>query len=108
MVVIATCCSSTLSNSTMEGSSERPGIMDSYLISSVSKVAMSKAHRYPFRSLKYALLRWPIPSIHRASGPVTMGCFCHSFAVRLTSASNTLSSWDSPVTPELQRDSDPF
>jgi len=96
------------SNSTMEVSSERPGKMDSCLISSVSTAAIPKAHRYPFGSLKYPLLRESIPRMHGASGPVTMGCFCQSCPVRLTSASNTLSFWDSPVTPEMQMDSDPL
>jgi len=31
-----------------------------------------------------------MPRMHGASGPITMGCFCHSCPVRLTSASNTL------------------
>jgi len=108
VVAIGTCCSSTLSNPTTEGSSKRPGKMDSCLISSVSKAAMPKAHRYPFGSLKYPLLRQSIPRMHGASDPGTMGCFCHSCPVRLTSASNTLSSWDPPITPEMQMDSDPL
>jgi len=54
------------------------------------------------------VLEIPSPKMHEASGPVTMGCFCHSCPVRLTSASNTLSSWDPPVTPEIQMDSDPL
>lgn len=43
-----------------------------------------------------------MPRIHDASGPVTIGLFCHSFPVQLTSASNTDSCWDPPVTPEIQ------
>ncbi|KAK4811340.1 hypothetical protein QYF61_024476 [Mycteria americana] len=45
VVAIGTCCSSTLSNPTTEGSSERPGKVDSCLISSFSKAAIPKAHR---------------------------------------------------------------
>jgi len=105
VVAIGTCCSSTLSNPTMEGSSERRGKMDSCLISSFSTAPMPKAHRYPLGSLKYPLLRQSISRMHGASWPVTMGCFCQSCPVRLTSASNTLSSWDPPVTPEIQMDS---
>ena len=57
------------------------------------------------------VLEVPCPKIfytrmHGASGPVTMRCFCQSCPVRLTSASNTLSSWEPPVTPEMQMDSD--
>jgi len=58
VVAIGTCCSSTLSNPTMEGSSERPGKMDKSLISSVSTAAMPKAHRYPF-----CVLEIPSPKI---------------------------------------------
>jgi len=49
-----------------------------------------------------------MPRMQGASGPVTMGCFCHSFPVRLPSASNAVSRWDPPVTPEIQMDSDPL
>jgi len=48
-----------------------------------------------------------MPSIHGASGPVTMGCFCHSFPVQLISTSNTVSCWDPTVTPEIQMGSAP-
>jgi len=83
VVAMGTCCSSTLSNPTTEGTSERPGEMDSCLISSISRGAIPKAHRYPFGSLKYPLPRQSIPRMHGASGPVTMGCFWHSCPVRL-------------------------
>lgn len=43
--------------------------------------------------------------MHRASGPVTVGLFCHSFLVKLTSASCTVSCCNSPVTSETQKDS---
>lgn len=59
--------------------------------------------RCPLGSFKYPLPRKPMPRIHRASGPVTMGCLCHSFLVKLTSASTTVSCWDPPVTPETFR-----
>ena len=108
VVAIGTCWSSTFSNPTTEGSSERPGKVDSCLISSISKAAIPKAHRYPFGSLKYPLLRQSVPRMHGASGPVTMGCFCHPFPVRLTSASNTDSCWDPPVTTEIQMGSVPI
>lgn len=40
--------------------------------------------------------------MHRASGPDTMGWFCHSFPVKPISASSTVSCYDSPVTPEIK------
>lgn len=43
-------------------------------------------------SLKYPFLRQSRPRIRGASGPLTMGCFCQSFPVRLTSVSGTISS----------------
>ena len=43
-----------------------------------------------------------MPRIHGASRPVTIGCFCYSFQVRLTSASNTGCSWDPCITPEYR------
>lgn len=57
VVPVGTCCSSTLSSPTTEGSSKRPGKVDSCLISFVSTAATPKAHQYPFGSLKYVLLR---------------------------------------------------
>lgn len=87
MVVIGICCSSTFSNLTREGSSERPGKVDSCLISFISKAVIPKAHRYPLGSLKYFLLTQSAPRMHRASGPVTMGDFSHSFVVTLISPS---------------------
>ncbi|KAK4828375.1 hypothetical protein QYF61_026113 [Mycteria americana] len=56
VVAIGSPCSSTLSNTTTEGSSERPGKGDSCFISSIAKAAIPKAHHYPFGSLKYPLL----------------------------------------------------
>lgn len=50
VVGISTCCSSAFSNATTEGSSERPGKVDSCLISSFSKAAILKAHQHSFRS----------------------------------------------------------
>ena len=44
----------------------------------------------------------------RSLGPVTMGCFSHSFPVKFTLASNTVSAWDPPVTPEIQMCSAPI
>jgi len=38
----------------------------------------------------------------------SLTCFFHSFPVRITSASNTLSSWDPPVTTQIQIYSDPL
>lgn len=47
------------------------------------------------QDLLYSLLTH---SLH----PVTVECSCHSFLVRLTSTSSTVSCWDLPVTPEIQ------
>lgn len=38
----------------------------------------------------------------------SMGCLCHSFPVRLTLASKTLSCWDPPVTPGIYIGSTPY
>lgn len=46
--------------------------------------------------------------MHGASVPVVKGCFCPSFLVRLTSAYNTVNSWDPPVTPDIQMGSTPW
>lgn len=104
MVATSTCCSLTHSNPTTESSSQRPGKLDSCLIS-IPKAAMSKAHQRPFGSLKYPLHRQSTPRVHEAFRPVTIGCFCHSFPVRHTSASQGDSSWDPPLTPEIQMES---
>lgn len=57
VVGISTCFSSAFSNATTEGSSERPGKVDSCLISSFSNAAILKAHQHSFRPLKYPLQR---------------------------------------------------
>ena len=46
-----------------------------------------------------------MPKMHGASGPVTIGCFFHSFPVRLTSAFTKVKSCDPPVTPAIETDS---
>jgi len=51
----------------MKGSSKRPSRVYSCLIFSVFTVATRKAHQYPFRSLKYPLLRQVMPRIQGAS-----------------------------------------
>ena len=61
----------------------------------------------PFWVLEILSQRGWMPGMHRASGPVTTVCFCHSFPVRLTSASTTVSCGDLPVTPEIQMGSAP-
>ena len=82
VLAISTYCSSALSNPTTEGSFERPGKIDNCLMSSVYTAAIPRAHRYPFGSLKYPLVRLSIPRMYGASGPVTTGCLSHSFPVR--------------------------
>lgn len=43
-----------------------------------------------------------MPRVHRASRPVTMGCFCHSFPGRVILASGTVSCWDPHATLEIK------
>lgn len=104
MVAIGSCCSATHSNPTTEGSSKRPGKVDSCLIFSEPAVATSKAQWYLFGFLKYPLLRESMARIYGASGLVTIGCFCHLFHVRFTSDND----WDPSVTPEIQMCSAPL
>lgn len=49
-----------------------------------------------------------MPRIHGASGPVTIECFSHLSAVKLTSVSNTDNCWHLPVTPVIQVGSVPY
>lgn len=48
---------------------------------------------------------WSVPRMHIAPGPVTPGCFCQSFSVKLNS--NAVNCWGSPVTPEISMGSGP-
>lgn len=84
VIVVVIGCSSTFGNLTTEELSKRPGKVDNCLISSVSVAAISKAHQYPFGSLKYPLLRWSTPRMHRSAGTVTKSfCIsCSSLKVR--------------------------
>jgi len=72
VVVTGTCCSSTCNSPTMEAVIWKPSKADSSLIFSVSTAAIPKAHRHPFGSLKYPVLRQSIPRIYGAPGPVTL------------------------------------
>lgn len=64
--------------------------VDGFLVSSLSNVSIPKAQQYPSGCLKYPLLGQSIPKMHKDSGAVTMGCFCHSLSVKLSLASNTV------------------
>ena len=78
VVAIGTCCSSTLSNPTTEGSSERPDKVDSCLIPSVFKAAIPKAHLYLFRSWKYLFtfpMSWHMRMVH--SIQISTMCVMH-------------------------------
>lgn len=57
VVVIGTCCSFTLSSPATECCLWETRQVDSSLTSSISKVAILKAHQYPFESLRYPFLR---------------------------------------------------
>lgn len=95
-------CSSPCSNPTRKGRSERPGGVDNCLIFSVLRATTPKSHWYPFRSLKYPLLRQQIPRIQGGSGPVTMGQFSHLSPAQFPPASKTDDSWHRLVNPEIQ------
>lgn len=63
-------------------------------------------------SVHFWVLEVPSPDIVCAKDAwslwsVTMELFCHSFPVRLMTASSTISCWDPPVTPEIQMGSSP-
>lgn len=101
-------CSSPCSNPTRRGCSERPEGVDNCLIFSVLTATTPKSHWYPFRSLKYPLLRQPIPGIQGASGPVTTGHFSHLSPAQFPPASKTDDSWHRLVNPEIQMGSEPL
>lgn len=76
-----------------------PDKPDNCLISSLSKAAMPKAHSAVL-GLWITLSGDGLLKDHLAQSQ--WGCFHHSFPFRLILASNTVSCWDLPVTPEIQ------
>lgn len=84
---------------TAEGFLVSPGKAFNCLMPSVSTAAIPKAHLSSFGSLKYPLRRKSMPRVHRASGPVTIGCFFHSFPVWLTLASSKVNCCSPLVSP---------
>lgn len=68
-------------------------------------VLFSKAEKCPFGSLKYPLLKQSMLRMHGNFGSVRIAWFCHSWLVRLASASGTVSCWDRPDTSEIEMDS---
>lgn len=81
--------------------------MNNCSIFSVLTVATQKSHWYPFRSLKYPLLRQDSRDT-RGLWPVTMGHFSHLSPAQLPSGSKTDDSWHPLVNPEIQMGSEPL
>lgn len=103
----STYCSS-FHNYTMKGSFQVLRKVDSCLKSSISSKAIPKACQYPFEPLKYPFLRQSMPRMERASWLITMGRFCYSFPVMISSDSNTVRSWDPLFTTEIYMGSAPL
>lgn len=85
------------SNPATEGSFSRLDEVGSCLFLFAPTAAIPKAHSYSFGSLKYPF--GIVPRICGASKLATIGCFCHLFPIRLTSASNTDNKCD-PIVPQ--------
>lgn len=93
------------SNQTTDRSSVRPDKLFNHLC---TQGIILCTHWYPLRFLKCSFLKQPMPVMHRDSRPVRVGCFHHSFPVKLTSTYKAGSFWDLPGTQELQMDSAPL
>lgn len=80
------------------------GLLKSEQIQLLSSPVDEPVYGWDFENLCWCsyLLRQSMPRIQGASRPVPPGCFSHLSPVKLTLVSNTDSSWQLPVPPEIQ------